>query len=201
MLAAVRAGDMAARNHLIEKIYPELRRLARGLMAGERRDHTLGATGSALVNLLWLRLLSPRSADAPGQPREDLSDVQNLHHLLGIAVRNMRNILVDYSRMSKAQKRPNRNDKVDMERISVLGAEMAALSPDALDVHELLQKLEPLQPQSARAIELKYFAGLTNDEGAAAMGIPLIQFRRRCEAGLNFMRGELITKRRSAGGR
>jgi RNA polymerase sigma factor (TIGR02999 family) len=200
LLAAVRAGDMAARNQLIERIYPELRRLARGLMSGERTDHTLGATGSALVNLLWLRLLAPRSGDAPDAPKEDLAAVQNLQHLLGIAVRNMRNILVDYSRMSKAQKRPNRKDKVDVDQMSVLGIEMAALSPDALDIHVALQRLEPLQPESARAIELKYFAGLTNEEGAGAMGIPLIQFRRRCESGLNFMRNEFLSRRKGAGG-
>jgi len=190
---------MQARNELIERIYPELRRLARSLMAGERRDHTLGATGSALVNLLWLRLLAPQSAVAPGTPKEDLAGIQNMQHLLGIAVRNMRKILVDYSRMSKAQKRPSRKDKVDVERMGVLGEEMASLSPDALDIHEALQKLDPLQPESARAIELKYFAGLTNEEGAAVMGIPLIQFRRRCDAGLIFMRNELKTRRRAGG--
>jgi DNA-directed RNA polymerase specialized sigma24 family protein len=134
----------------------------------------------------------------PGTPKEDLAGVQNLHHLFGIAVRNMRNILVDYSRMSKAAKRPNRKDKVDMERMAVLGLEMTELTPDALDIHEALQKLEPIQPESARAIELKFFAGLTNEEGAGAMGIPLIQFRRRCDAGLIWLRNELSVKR-SAG--
>jgi RNA polymerase sigma-70 factor (ECF subfamily) len=191
LLEAVRAGDMAARNELVEKILPELKRLARGLMAGERSNHTLGASGTGLVNILWLRMLAPRLPGDLGIPREDLGCVKNTQHLLAIAVRNMRRILVDYSRMAKARKRPNRNDRVELESLARLGEEMASLNADALDVHEALQRLEPLQPQSAKAIELRYFAGLTNEEAAAAMGIPVIHFRRRCESGLRWLRVEL----------
>ncbi len=191
LIAAVRNGDMVARNELMERIYPELRNLAKGLMANERRDHTLGMTGSALVNLLWLRLLAPQDAESPDKPREDLGILQSRQHLMGIAVRNMRKILVDYSRMSRAKKRPKKHDKVDVARLNSLGESMASADADALDISEALKLLEPIQPESARALELKYFAGLTNEEGALAMGIPLIRFRRRCEAGLDFLRNEL----------
>lgn len=199
LLDAVRRGDMGARDELIERIHPELRRLARVLMTKERRLHTLGTSG--LVSLLWLRLLSTPRTTKGGKRRETLADVKTRQHLLALAVRNMREILVDYARMRNAQKRPRPNDQVEMDLAVMLGAEMAALSPGTLDIHEALQKLEPVMPDSAYAIELKYFAGFTNEEGAAAIGIPLIQFRRRCDDGLEFMRGVLLTRRRAAGAR
>src|SRR4051812_26582138 len=92
LLDAVRRGDMGARDQLITRIYPELRRLARVLMAKERKNHTLG-TGSGLVSLLWLRLLSPLPTKSGGKRREALAEVKTRQHLLALAVRNMRQIL------------------------------------------------------------------------------------------------------------
>ena len=193
LLAAVRAGDTDARNQLIERTYPEFRRLARHMMALESASHQLDA--EELVAQLWLRLLAPKVPGEPAIPQLDLHGAQNLQHLLSFAAHNMRKILVDYSRMSKSVKSPKRKDKVDTERISVFGREIAELSPDALDVHNALQKLEPVSPEAALAIELRYFLGFTNEEGAATMGIPLIQFRRHCDMGKSFLRNELLARK------
>jgi DNA-directed RNA polymerase specialized sigma24 family protein len=203
LLARVRAGDIAARDELIESIFPELKRLARALMANERADHTLGGTGGGLVNLLWLKLLSPRTpgerwdSELPAPSgHEDLSRVEDRQHLIRIASRNMRQILVDYARVRSAQKRPQTRNKIDTEQMRSLGAEMQQLQPDSLDIHEALKRLEPVHPDAAEALELKYFGGLTIEEGAAAMGIPVIRYRRACDFAIAWLRRELEPRQR-----
>jgi DNA-directed RNA polymerase specialized sigma24 family protein len=204
VLARVRGGDVAARDELIESIFPELKRLARALMANERPDHTLGATGGGLVNLLWLKLLSPKK---PGDKwdeelpapvaHEDLSKIEDRQHLIRIASRNMRQILVDYARVRSAQKRPQTKNKIDTEQMRSLGSEMLQLQPDSLDIHEALKRLEPVNPEAAEGLELKYFGGLTIEEGAAAMGIPVIRYRRACDFAIDWLRRELEPRRQS----
>ena len=92
LLEKVRAGDSAARAELIERVYPEVKRLAKALMAGERRNHTLGGTGTGLTNMLWARLLTASNSGLP------IGKIQNSQQLLRVAAKNMREILVDYAR-------------------------------------------------------------------------------------------------------
>lgn len=199
LFARVRAGDIEARDELIESIFPELKRLARSLMANERSDHTLGGTGGALVNLLWLKLLSPRrpgeEGDVPPTPHEELSRLEDQQHLIHIAARNMRQILVDYARVRSAQKRPQTRNRIDAEQALGLGDDMVQLQPDWLDVHEALKQLETVDREAARALELKYFGGLTIQEGAAAMGIPVIRYRRACDFAIDWLRRNLEPRR------
>lgn len=187
LLDRVRAGDQEARNQLTARVYPELKRIAQILMAGERKNHTLGATGSALVNLLWLRLLAPPEGDE----KDDLASIQDLQHLLRVSARNMRQILIDYARSRKAQKRPNPKDQADIEEGLLKGSDENHLNADVLTVHELLAKLEKSHPEQAGDMEVKYFLGLTNDEGAAAFGVPLIKYRRNCQFAEAWMQKEL----------
>lgn len=177
LLAAVRRGDTSARDDLTQAVYPELKRIARFLMAGERKGHTLGATGSALVSMLWERLLAPREANAPDQ----LLEVQDARHLLRLSAKNMRQILVDYARSHRSIKRGSGDAKVDLGDIAEPGGEDRLMHVDTLTVDELLTRLAEKHPERAQAMELKYFLELTNEEGAAAMGIPLINFRRQCK--------------------
>ena len=204
LLERVRKGDMAARDELIESIFPELKRMARALMAQERPDHTLGATGGGLVNLLWLKLLSPKKAGDSWDAElpvstgpEELSKVEDRQHLIRIASRNMRQILVDYARVRSAQKRPQTKNKIDTEQMRSLGGEMQQLQPDSIDIHEALKRLEPVNAEAAQALELKYFGGLTIEEGAAAMGIPVIRYRRACDFAIAWLRRELEPRRRN----
>jgi RNA polymerase sigma-70 factor, ECF subfamily len=177
LLARVRGGEPAAREDLTQAVYPELKRIARILMAGERQGHTLGATGSALVSLLWERLLAPKAVGSPDQ----LLQVQDAQHLLRLSAKNMRQILVDYARSHRSLKRGLGDVKADIEEIVEPGREDGSLRVDTLTVDELLKRLAVSHPERAQAMELKYFLELTNEEGAAVMGIPVINYRRQCK--------------------
>ena len=182
LLANARAGDPAALGQLIEAIYPELKRIARSLLANEPAGHTYGPTGSALVSQLWLRLSASDSA---------VQSAADARHLLRIAANNMRQILIDHARGKRAQKRPDARNRVSTEHMMRLGEEMGGVSPDEIELGDALQRLSEQYPDSARAVELKYLLGFTNEEGAAVMDKPVIFFRRRCQMGLAWLRQEM----------
>lgn len=143
-------------------VYDELRRLARAYMRRERPGQTLQAT--ALVHEVYLRL-----ADA-GAPWKDE------RHFVGIAARCMRQILVDRARARGAQKR-----WAGLDRVSLTDALMQATSEDSMlpALDEALTRLEQLDAEQARIIELRYFAGLSIEEAAAALGISPATLKRR----------------------
>jgi RNA polymerase sigma factor (TIGR02999 family) len=188
LLARVRTGDESARDQLVEKVYPHLRRIARGMMARERSSHTLGQTGSGLVNALWLRLLTSAGG------RFDLSKIQNAQHLVRLASKNMREILVDYAREKNALKRGNPKQRVDIDEVFSLGATAPQHNAETLAINEALNQLEAAYPEHAYALELKYFGGLTIEEGAAAMGLTVITYRRYCEAAEEFVKRTLTPR-------
>lgn len=143
-------------------VYNELRRLAAAYMRRERPGQTLQAT--ALVHEAYLRL-----ADA-GTPWSDRN------HFIGIAARSMRQILVDRARARGAQKRWAGLDRVSLNEQLIAAAAEDAMLP-ALD--EALERLEQIDPQQARIVELRYFVGLSNEEAADALGISPATLKRR----------------------
>jgi RNA polymerase sigma factor (TIGR02999 family) len=145
----------------IAAVYNELRRLAASYMRGERPGQTLQAT--ALVHEAYLRL-----ANAP--PWKDRA------HFLGVAARSMRQILVDRARARGAQKRWAGLERVTLSNVLAAGPADDAMLP-ALD--EALTRLEALDPEQARIIELRYFAGLGIEEAASALGISPATLKRR----------------------
>ena len=148
--------------HLAPVVYDELRRLARAYMRRERPGQTLEAT--ALVHEAFLRL-----ADA-GSPW------QNRQHFLGIAARSMRQILVERARARGAQKR-----WAGLDRVSMTAAlEQAHIREESLPaIDEALTRLEALDPEQARIVELRYFIGLSVEESAEALGISPATLKRR----------------------
>src|SRR5690349_573510 len=133
-------------------VYDELRRLAAAYMRRERPGQTLQAT--ALVHEVYLRLAR---AGAPWQDQR---------HFVGIAARSMRQILVERARARGAQKRwagLNRVSLID----SLIGATAEETMLPALD--EALERLEKIDPEQARIVELRFFAGLSIEEAAAAL--------------------------------
>lgn len=140
---------------LFEVVYEELRRLAAGIMQGERADHTLQPT--ALVHEAYCRLV-------------DRSRVnwENRAHFLGIAARAMRQILVDYARRRASLKRGGEWQRITAdERLSITVPSDAEL----LDLDMALCKLDELDERMARIVELRIFGGLTAKETSRVLGI------------------------------
>ena len=143
-------------------VYDELRRLAGAYMRRERPGQTLQAT--ALVHEAYLRL-----ADA-GTPWHDK------RHFVGIAARSMRQILVERARARGAQKRWAGLDRVTISDALAVAAHQDAMLP-ALD--EALGRLEQIDAEQARIIELRFFAGLGIEETADALGLSPATVKRR----------------------
>ena len=156
-----RPGPPAA-DDFVPVVYNELRRLAAGYLRRERPGQTLQAT--ALVHEAYLRLATA------GSPWTDRN------HFLAIAARSMRQILVDRARARGAQKRWAGLDRVSLTDSLVRGAREDAMLP-ALD--EALVRLEQLDPEQARIVELRYFAGLAIEEAADALGLSPATVKRR----------------------
>ena len=146
--------DRAIFDRAFEAVYPALNRIAQSYMWRERSEHTLQAT--ALVSETYLRLLKERA-----------SGWQDEGHLLGLAARSMRQVLVEHARARGADKRGANpvhltlgaaDDVPDIDRAD---AELLALS-DAID------RLERANPRQGTIVQLRYFGGLTIEETAAA---------------------------------
>ena len=162
LLAEWNHGDNAALVELTPLVYEELRRLAHHFMEGQRSDHTLQTT--ALVDEAYLRL-----ADQT-KPRW-----QNRAHFFAVAARAMRQILVNYAKSSRAQKRGGGALKVELDEAAIVSPEQ---SQAIVDLHEALERLGTLDSRKARVVELKYFGGLNHDEIAEVMKISSVTVRR-----------------------
>lgn len=155
ILGRVRAGDAAAANELMARVYDELRRLAAAKLARERVGHTLQAT--ALVHEAWLRL------GGDEQPAW-----QNRRHFLAAAAEAMRRILIDRARQRQAARRG-----AGAERVSLDEFELPQAMPDdrLVALSEALDRLAAEAPEKAELVKLRYFAGLTLEQVAEAQGI------------------------------
>ena len=155
LLDAVARGESSASEDLLPLVYDELRRLASARMAGEAAGQTLQAT--ALVHEAWLRLVKVEGRTW-----------RNRAHFFRSAAQAMRRILVDRARHKLSLKRGG-----GLERVSIDDVDLAATTTDdrVLLVDQGLEQLEKEDPESARVITLKFFAGLTNQEVAKILGI------------------------------
>jgi RNA polymerase sigma factor (TIGR02999 family) len=156
MLNAVERGEAGASEDLLPLVYEELRRLAAARMAHEASGHTLQPT--ALVHEAWLRLVGD------GAPTK----WQSRGHFFAAAAIAMRRILVEYARRKRRLKRGGGEAHVNVDDVDV-----AQPSPDddILEIHEALIRLEQVNPEQARIVELKFFGGLTNEEVAGHLGV------------------------------
>ncbi len=152
LLDAIRSGDPRAADELLSLVYAELRQLARAKMAREQPGHTLQPT--ALVHEAWLRF--------GGQCFE------NRAHFFGTAAEAMRRILVEAARRKHAARRGSGQAALDVDEI-----EIAAPAPDdeLLALDEALERLAAHDAQKAELVKLRYFAGLSIEETATALGI------------------------------
>ncbi len=155
LLRAWTGGSDQALEALLPLVEGELRRLARGYLARERKDHTLQTT--ALVNEAFVRLVDARSI--PWQDRA---------HFLGIAARLMRRVLVDHARTRGYRKRGG-----DLQRVSLDEAMLVSrdLDVNLLALDRALDRLAEADPRKVRVIEMRFFGGLTVDETAEALQV------------------------------
>ena len=148
-------GDVQAGEDLFPVVYRELRRRAAAYLRAERRDHTLQPT--ALVHEAYLRLAG-----------KECIAWRNRAHFFGVAAQMMRRILVDHARQHRAAKRPGAGVKVTLDdRIG------AAQPPDCeiLLLDCALADLARIDPRQAHIVELRYFAGLSEQEVASLLSL------------------------------
>jgi RNA polymerase sigma-70 factor, ECF subfamily len=149
-----------ALDRLIPLVYKELRRLAAGCLRRERPDHTLQPT--ALVHEAYLRLVDQRNPSW-----------QNRSHFFKVAAHLMREILVDYARRRNAGKRAGQWVSLE-EAVNLPGKRSA----DLVALDSAMKGLEKIDERKCRAIELRYFAGLSMDETARALHVSAVTVRR-----------------------
>ncbi|HEV2665410.1 MAG TPA: sigma-70 family RNA polymerase sigma factor [Blastocatellia bacterium] len=162
LLIAWNNGDAAALEHLTPLVHRELRRLAKRYMAGERPGHILQTT--ALVNEAYMRLIDWQNVEW-----------QNRAHFFGLAAQIMRRILVDFARARDREKRGGDALQVSLSEVANVALERSA---DLVALDDALQGLEKLDPRQARIIELRFFAGLSNEEAAEALKVSVGTVKR-----------------------
>ena len=171
------SGDREAMDRLMPIVYDELRRLAAGYLRGERPGHTLQPT--ALVHEAYLRLV-----------RQDRVEWQNRAHFFGIAASMMRRVLVDHARRRQAEKRDAGGFRLTLQ----LGeAFEAARDPELLELDQALGRLEQLDADQARVVELRFFGGLTVEETAVVLGISTATVKREWRTAKAFLRDEMAS--------
>jgi RNA polymerase sigma factor (TIGR02999 family) len=161
VLAAASAGNQAALAGVLPLVYDELRALADEHLRRERAGHTLQAT--ALVHEAYLRLVGQHQADW-----------RNRAHFLALAAQAMRRILVDHARARAREKRGGGAPVISLdESAAEVGAPGAsdASGADLLAVDDALARLARLDPDAARVVEMRFFAGLDGAQAAAVMGV------------------------------
>ena len=148
-------GDRSALDQLLPLVYAELRRIAARQLRRERVGHTLQPT--ALVHEVYLRLVDQRQGDW-----------QNRAHFFGVAAQVMRRILVDHARRHNADKRGEgvRCISVDDARELPASSEVPILALD-----HALDRLESVDSELAKIVELRAFGGLTIDEAAHVLKV------------------------------
>ncbi len=178
LLLAWRQGDRDALESLIPLVYGDLHRMAERHLRGERPGHTLQPT--AIVNEAYLRLVGSEGGDW-----------QNRAHFFAAAARSMRRILVDHARSRDAKKRGGGTRCLLDTAVMV---EPRAV--DLIAVDDALEKLAALDPAQGRVVELRFFAGLTEDETAEALEISPSTVHRKWLSAKAYLHRELAASSR-----
>ncbi len=158
ILSAIEQGDAAAAEQLLPLVYAELRRLAAQRLEHEKPGQTLQAT--ALVHEAYLRLVDVQKV----QPWNSRG------HFFAAAAEAMRRILIENARRKQQVGRGGDRNRISMDMQEL---EAGASSDELLALDESLGRLEEHDPDAAKLVKLRYFAGMTMPEAADVLGIPL----------------------------
>ena len=154
LMSAAAGGDKAAADRLLPFVYDQLRKAAQLGLSSERPDHTLSAT--ALVHEAYIKLVGPRQVPWAGRV-----------HFYAAAAESMRRILVDHARARRARG----GSAVPLEDIGDVGALAAGDSEQILAVDAAFARLEIEDPEAAAVVRLRFYAGLSVDQAAEALGL------------------------------
>lgn len=156
LLARAQSGDARATDELFPIVYDELKQLAQKFLKGESKAQTLQAT--ALVHEAYLRLVGPTEVTW-----------ENRAHFFGAAARAIRRILTDHARERNRLKRGGGAKPGQLDEQAVVAPDTGGVDVAAMDI--ALTRLAEVDEQKARVVELRFFAGLTVDQTAAALGV------------------------------
>ncbi|MBK8977682.1 MAG: sigma-70 family RNA polymerase sigma factor [Planctomycetes bacterium] len=162
LIESAQAGGEQAAEELFPLLYGELRDLARQMIARERPGQTLQPT--ALVHEAYLRIVGGRDRGWDGRP-----------HLFAAVAEAMRRILINRARRKGRIKHGGDHERVELDLTDL---PIEAPSEDILQVEEALASLEAAYPQARAIVNLRYFAGFTNQETADALGMSDATVRR-----------------------
>ena len=179
LLKQWQGGDEDALESLMPLVYSELKRLAGSYLRRERPDHTLQS--AALVNEAYLRLVDQTQISW-----------QNKAHFFGIAAQMMRRILVDHARSHKAVKRGAGLPALALDE-AVVRAQNQSI--DLLGLHQALGKLEKIDPQQSKIVELRFFGGLSIEDTANVLGVSPATVKRDWAAARAWLYREVGARR------
>jgi RNA polymerase sigma factor (TIGR02999 family) len=182
ILSAIDAGDPRAADQLLPLVYDQLRQLAAAQMAREKPGQTLDAT--ALVHEAYLRLIGPVApGELPG------ANFNSRGHFFGAAAEAMRRILIERARGKAREKRGGDWQRVDFEKLDVA----TTISPDQLvALDDALARLTIVDQLAGELVRLRYFAGLSLDQAAAALGASTATAYRHWAYARAWLRSELL---------
>jgi RNA polymerase sigma factor (TIGR02999 family) len=175
LLQAWSAGDMAARDEVMDLVYRELRRRAAAQLRRERQGHTLQPT--ALVHEAYLRLVDQRRVVW-----------QNRGQFFGVACQMMRRILVDRARAHRTAKRSGQWARVTLDEA------VRATPPvdvEVLDLDAALTRLATFDPRKSQLAELRFFGGLSLEDAGGVLGISIATAERDWQAARAWLQKEL----------
>lgn len=170
-----RRGDRKAGDQLMELVYNELHRIAAREMRREHGEHTLQTT--AIMHEAYLRIC-----------RSEPIEWKDRAHFYAVAAQQLRRVLVDHARRQRSEKRGG-----GMLPLSLWESDGAAIVMDerVLTVNEALKRLESLDPRAAKAVELRFFGGLSEAETAEALDISVATLKRDWDFAKAWLAGQL----------
>jgi|SRR5215472_7706352 len=168
-------GDKTALDRLLPLVYAELRRIAQKHLKNERPSHTLQPT--ALVHEMYTRMAS-----------QEAPELNDRIHFLSVAAGVMRQILIDHARTKFAQKRGGKQEKLSLDRAQEACMEKPAIM---VRVDDALNQLSRQDPRKARLIEMRFFGGLTAEESALVLELPVTTVRRELRVAQAWLQREL----------
>ena len=167
-------GDRVIAESVLRQVLPELHRIAVRAL-GREQDSSFSPT--ELINEIWLRKL-----------RQGGWQINSRQHFYAVASLAMRQVLIEFARMRKAERRGGAQTTLSLDG-SVTAAGTENIEPESLiQIGILMDRLEKRNAETARIVDMHYFAGFTLDEIAEITGLTLRQVRHRWEFGRNWLK-------------